>query len=313
MLTSLLHYTLLFTLSALAFPHDTLLHHFTVFQDIAHTPYVALVGIVIVGFSSALGSFIGGARVLQALARDHVFPFLGCFGRGFGKGDEPRVAILLMYVLCQCCMFIGGLSVRACWRCDPQTIAPIMTNFFCLSYALVNLSAFVLRITGAPNYRPRFKACTWEVSLTGAVLCCLIMFYIDWVWVEAWGVRRRKAVISVAVMVVIFLYLLFTTPRQEWGDISQSLIYHQVRKLLLKLDTDKNHPKYWRPSVLLYAPTPDTYPLIDFCNVLKKGGLYVVSTVYENDLKGDCDEFYTIENFWSYFVGHVGVCARREA
>lgn len=56
-----------------------------------------------------------------------------------------------------------------------------MTNFFCLSYALVNLSAFVLRITGAPNYRPRFKACTWQVSLTGAALCCLIMFYIDWV------------------------------------------------------------------------------------------------------------------------------------
>ena len=60
-------------------------------------------------------------------------------------------------------------------------IAPIMTNFFCLSYALVNLSAFVLRITGAPNYRPRVKACTWQVSLTGAALCCLIMFYIDWV------------------------------------------------------------------------------------------------------------------------------------
>ena len=60
-------------------------------------------------------------------------------------------------------------------------IAPIMTNFFCLSYALVNLSAFVLRITGAPNYRPRFKACTWQVSLMGAALCCLIMFYIDWV------------------------------------------------------------------------------------------------------------------------------------
>ena len=42
--------------------------------------------------------------------------------------------------------------------------------------------------------------------------------------------------ISLAVMGVIFLYLLYTTPRQEWGDISQSLLYHQVRKLLLKLD-----------------------------------------------------------------------------
>ena len=51
--------------------------------------------------------------MLQALARDRVFPFLGCFGRGFGKGDEPRLAILLMYALCQGCLFIGGLSVGA--------------------------------------------------------------------------------------------------------------------------------------------------------------------------------------------------------
>ena len=104
---------------------------------------------------------------------------------------------------------------------------------------------------------------------------------------------------------MIFVYLSLTTPHQEWGDITQSLFYHTVRKLLLKLDTDKNHPKYWRPSVLLYTPTPNCYPLIDFCNVLKKGGLYVVSTVYENDFKGDCDEFYTMENFWSFFVNHV--------
>lgn len=111
-IASLSHYTLLFTLFAFTFTHDTLLEHDTVFQDIAGTPYIALIGISIVGFSAALGSFIGGARVLQALARDRVYPFLGCFGKGYGKGDEPRVAIFLMYVLCQCCMFIGGLEVR---------------------------------------------------------------------------------------------------------------------------------------------------------------------------------------------------------
>lgn len=59
--------------------------------------------------------------------------------------------------------------------------------------------------------------------------------------------------------------------------------------------------------MLLYTPSPETYPLIDFCNILKKGGLYVVSTVYENDYKGDCDEYYTMENFWSYFINHVGM------
>ena len=180
-----------------------------------------------------------------------------------------------------------------------------MTNFFCLSYSLVNLSAFVLRITGAPNFRTRFKACTWQISLLGGLLCLFIMFYLSWVYLFIGLITFSKALISVVCLVVIFVYLSLTTPHQEWGDITQSLFYHTVRKLLLKLDTDKNHPKYWRPSVLLYTPTPNCYPLIDFCNVLKKGGLYVVSTVYENDFKGDCDEFYTMENFWSFFVNHV--------
>ena len=47
--------------------------------------------------------------------------------------------------------------------------------------------------------------------------------------------------------------------------------------------------------------------------MLKKGGLYVVGTVYENDLRGDCDEFYTLENFWAYFIGHVRLGGAREA
>ena len=113
-LTSLTHYTLLYTFSAFVFPHDTLVENKNVFQDIGFSPYIAVIGIFIVGFSAALGSFIGGARVLQALARDRVFSFLGCFGKGYGKGDEPRIAILLMFAFCFVCLFIGGLEVLLC-------------------------------------------------------------------------------------------------------------------------------------------------------------------------------------------------------
>lgn len=113
-LTSLTHYTLLYTFSAFVFPHDTLVENKNVFQDIGFSPYIAVIGIFIVGFSAALGSFIGGARVLQALARDRVFSFLGCFGKGYGKGDEPRIAILLMFAFCFVCLFIGGLEVVLC-------------------------------------------------------------------------------------------------------------------------------------------------------------------------------------------------------
>ena len=114
---SFAHYAILFTLSAFVFPHDTLVGRDTVFQDIGFWPGIAVIGITIVGFSAALSSFIGGARVLQALARDGVFKSLGWLGKGYGKGDEPRRAILLMYIVCEICFFIGDLNVGR-WECE---------------------------------------------------------------------------------------------------------------------------------------------------------------------------------------------------
>lgn len=122
---SFTHYALLFTLAAFAFPHSTLVGRDTVFQDVEFWPGIAVIGISIVGFSAALGSFIGGARVLQALARDGVFKTLGFLGKGYGKGDEPRRAILLMYIVCELCFFIGDLNVSE-------------TNVFHLDHLTIN-------------------------------------------------------------------------------------------------------------------------------------------------------------------------------
>jgi amino acid transporter len=33
---------------------------------------------------------MGGSRILQAIARDKVFPFIGWAGRGFGSGERER-------------------------------------------------------------------------------------------------------------------------------------------------------------------------------------------------------------------------------
>lgn len=48
---------------------------------------------------------IGSAKLLQALARDHLIPGLSIFGQGTKKADEPIFAVCITYTIAQVTMF----------------------------------------------------------------------------------------------------------------------------------------------------------------------------------------------------------------
>jgi len=80
--------------------------------------------------------------------------------------------------------------------------------------------------------------------------------------------------------VVLWGIIYYRAPPHQWGDLSQAIIYHQVRKYLLMLDARKAHVKFWRPAVILFADNLESNQnLIEFANQLKKGGLYVLASV----------------------------------
>ena len=69
----------------------------------------------------------------------------------------------------------------------------------------------------------------------------------------------------------------------SWGDVSQALIYHQVRKYLLRLENVQL--KYWRPQILLLTVNPRTsFEALRFANDMKKGGLYIVGRVLVGEM-----------------------------
>ncbi len=102
------------------FDRFTLQNNLYVFQYQSFgTRWIIIVGIWVACFTSGLGGLMGGSRILQAIARDKVFPGIGWAGRGFGSGDEPRFAMLLTGAIAQVALLLGNL----------QTIAPIITTF----------------------------------------------------------------------------------------------------------------------------------------------------------------------------------------
>ncbi len=143
-----------------------------VMSEISRWPVFITLGVFAATLSSALGSMMGAPRILQAFARDNVFPSLRIFAVGSGLRHEPRRAIVVTFVIAQVCIVSADLN----------TIAPLITMFFLITYGLLNLATFYESITKNPSYRPRFRFCHWTTSLAGAIGCLAAMFLIDWKW-----------------------------------------------------------------------------------------------------------------------------------
>jgi potassium/chloride transporter 9 len=242
---------------------------------------VILIGEFATTFFGALMGIIGSSKLLQALARDNLLPGLNIFGKGSGSNDEPRNAILITYAIAQCTMIF-----------DLNQIASLVTMAYLLTFLVTNLACFTLKIGGAPNFRPAFRFFSWQSAALGAIISCVIMLYVDSV----------SALGCVAILIAIFITIHYTSPPKSWGDVSQSLIFHQVRKYLLRLRQE--HVKFWRPSFLLFVnDARKHYKLIQFANSLKKGGLFILGhVIITDDFKGASKELKKQRSSWNKYI-----------
>ncbi|XP_073322099.1 solute carrier family 12 member 2-like isoform X1 [Pagrus major] len=199
-------------------------------------------GIFSATLSSALASLVSAPKVFQALCKDNIYPGLGVFAKGYGKNNEPLRGYVLTFCIGLAFILIAELNI----------IAPIISNFFLASYALINFSVFHASLANSPGWRPSFKYYNMWVSLAGAILCCVVMFVINW-----WA-----ALVTLLIVLALYIYVSYKKPDVNWGSSTQALIYNQALTHCLSLTGVEDHVKNFRPQCLVLTGYPNSRPAL---------------------------------------------------
>uniref|UniRef100_A0AAQ4QJL8 Solute carrier family 12 member 1 n=1 Tax=Gasterosteus aculeatus aculeatus TaxID=481459 RepID=A0AAQ4QJL8_GASAC len=227
---------------------NSLLHH-------GRSPFATL--------SSALASLVSAPKVFQALCKDNIYKILHFFAKGYGKNNEPIRGYVLTFIISVAFILVGNLNV----------IAPIISNFFLASYALINFSCFHASYAKSPGWRPAYKFYNMWLSLAGALLCCVVMFVINW-----WA-----ALLTYAIEILLYVYVKVKKPDVNWGSSTQAVTFVSSVSNALSLSGVEDHVKNFRPQILAMTGSARSRPaLLDLAHSLTKNyGLCIACEVFE--------------------------------
>ena len=145
-LSTIVYVIAMFALAA-SVPLQGLASDFDSMRRIAAAPWLIDAGVLSATLSSALASFLGAPRILQALASDGLFDRLTFFAAGHGPTGNPRRGVVLTAIISVVTIGLGDLN----------TIAALVSMFFLVSYGLLNYATYVEAVGDSPSFRPRFR------------------------------------------------------------------------------------------------------------------------------------------------------------
>jgi len=218
---------------------------------ISCTGYLIYGGCFAATISSAIASLVGAPRVLQALAKDKLYPKIEFFAPGWGANNDPVRGYGLVFLIALACILVAELNL----------VSSLLSNFFVAAYALINFSVFHASITKSPGWRPAFKFYSPWLALVGVILCVFSMFAMDWV----------TALLTLLITAVLYLYIFYRKPEANWGSSAQAQVFVNALKGVQSLTDTPEHVKNYRPKVLVLTGNPaHRPPLVDFANLFTK-------------------------------------------
>ncbi|MBD3278773.1 MAG: Na-K-Cl cotransporter, partial [Candidatus Aegiribacteria sp.] len=212
-----------------------LVSNYTIVIDKAFWGPAVLGGLLAATFSSALASFVGAPRILEALGKHNIVPASGWFSRRTQSG-EPRNATF----------FTAGIVLAAVMLRRLNAIAPLITMIFLLTYATINLVVSIEQSLRLISFRPLLKV-PKLAPVIGLVGCLFAMFIIDPVF----------SLIAAGIVVLIYFFLMKRELTSPTGNVRSGLFTALAEWAAKQVQLSKDGPqRAWKPNILLPVEDP---------------------------------------------------------
>nr|MDA3780668.1 amino acid permease [Bacteroidales bacterium] len=235
-ITGFVVYVLLAFSFAFFVNRDLLINDNNFLIQIAWFPPLVIAGIWGATLSSALGGILGAPRILQALSKDKIVPNI--LSKGYGENNEPRNALILIFLIAESGILIGNLNV----------IASLVSMFFLASYGFINIS-FSLESWASTDFMPSFRIPRF-IGIIGFVASFIVMFKID----------MLSMIFALILISVIYFFLRRRHYKNDFGDVWQSVWTSIIRKALKKLEVGEIEKRNWRPNIILFSGGTNARP-----------------------------------------------------
>lgn len=266
-LTGLVYFALVFVAAFLATPEE-LLRNYNVFTDKALSSELVVAGLLGATFSSGLASFVGAPRILFALGQFNILPKSNIFAKNNSRGEPINATIFTSIVV------LLSLLLR-----DLNAIAPLITMFFMITYAMINVVVLIEQSLGLPSFRPTLRV-PIIVPLLGTLGCFFVMFIIN----------PTVSLMSIGVVVTFYGMLLRKELNRTSGDARSGLFTALAQWSTKKAAelSPKREARAWQPELLFPVEAPrevrGTYRLI-YSLLKPKGSLKLLGMTTGGETK----------------------------
>ncbi len=180
---------------------EELVSNYNIIIDKAYVGPLIIAGILGATFSSALASLVGSSRILFAMGQHNVLP-KSKFLAGQSANGQPRNAMIVTGILIFATMLLRNLNA----------VAPLVTLFFLVTYAMINIVVIIEQNLGLISYRPIFKVKRW-IPWLGLASSVLAMFIIN----------PTISLITIAIVLAVYWYLSRQNLETPFEDVRSGL------------------------------------------------------------------------------------------